>query len=251
MRKIAVAMILVAGVMLLMASSAVADSYTTGFTFHLPEMFPLHNVYVVTQGAGDQESYVDIFLPPGTTIPPEGITPAGFSVPTGDSAIDLDPLFLSLGIGAPDPSVNWALAGLWTNESGEDHVVLGTNADLTGVPLLDVLTGHGIFATEDAIKDWMTSGQVGPEGAGIWGGIGTALRMNGYMRPFGETAQLYFFSNGQAIPGGTAAANLLGTPAGGGNEGGSQIPEPGTLMLFSSGVFSLMGYAWRRRRQAA
>jgi len=244
MKKILVALIVVTGVALFMADYAGADSFTTGFTFTLPEPYPLHHVYVGTRGSGFQEGFEDILLPAGAAFDGGNISPAGFDVPTGSSSFDLVTFLLSQGMGAPNPSTHWAVAGLWTDGAGVDHVVLGTNADLTGVPLSTPLAP--LLGGEAGVIAWLKSGQFGPEGLGVWGGVVERLNSNGYMRPFGETAQLFFFSNGQIIQGASVTANAFGQPI---EE--NVIPEPGTLMLFGSGALSMMGYAFQRRKRAA
>jgi len=233
MKKI-VAVLLVSGTILCTTNhiALAADSFTTGFTFTLPETFPLHNVYVgVQQGA---TGFEDVLLPGNPTIDVSGITPAGFDVPVGNSSFDLNSLF-------DVPADRWAVVGLFTDAGGVDHVVMATNADLTGVPLNFPLIPLGF--DEDLMITSLTTG-VGLISLG--GGIVETLGDNGFMRPFGETAQLFFFSDGQPIPDSSATANAFGVP------GVQQaIPGPSAVLLLGAGFLGLLGYGRRRRKQSA
>lgn len=191
----------ISGLLLGLANPAGAISFTTGFTFDLPETYPLHNVYVgVRQSSTGAE---DALLPGAPTLVGGNITPAGFDVPVGTSSFALDSL---LGVEAD----LWAVAGLFTDAGGTDHVVLATNADLTGVPLSTPLSNPLGFSEADVIT-WLTTGQFADgESRGVIGGIVERLGVNGYMRPFGETAQLFFFSDGQPIPDSAVTARPFG-----------------------------------------
>jgi PEP-CTERM motif len=223
MNKI-VAVLVVAGAMLCMTNPiALAQSFTTGFTFTLPETFPLHNVYVGARQ--DATGFEDVLLPGNPTLDASGITPAGFDVPVGDSAFNLNSLF-------DFPVDSWAVVGLFT-DAGVDHVVMATNADLTGVPLEPPLIP--LSFDEDLMITSLTTGM----GLIAEGGIVETLGDNEFMSPFDETAQLFFFSDGQPIPGSSVTANAFGVA----------IPEPSTVLLLGAGFLGLLGYGWWQRGQ--
>jgi len=232
MKKIVVVLLVFGAIFSMTNHIAIAaDSFTTGFTFTLPDTFPLHSVYVgVQQGA---ISFEDVLLPGNPTIDASGITPAGFAVPVGNSSFDLNSLF-------DVPADRWAVVGLFTDAGGADHVVMATNADLTGVPLEPPLIPVGF--DEDLMITSLATG-VGLISEG--GGIVETLGENGFMRPFGETAQLFFFSNGQPIPDSSVTANAFGVPV------QQAIPGPSAVLLLGAGFLGLLGYGRRRRKQSA
>jgi len=208
-------------------------SFTTGFTFTLPDRFPLHNVYVGVQQDGT--GFNDVLLPGNPTMDDASvITPHGFDVPVGNSSFDLNSL---LGI----PADRWAVVGLFTRD-GVDHVVMATNADLTGVPLEPPLIPLGF--DEDLMITSLTTGQKLLDVLGATA-IVDNLGTNGFMRPFGESAQLFFFSNGQPIPGSSVTANAFGVPV------QQAIPGPSAVLLLGAGFLGLLGYGRRRRKQSA
>jgi hypothetical protein len=216
---------------------------TTGYTFNLPAGFSMHNVYVLTvdsiQGAdGSGTDFpTDYLLLAGSAGDAVSVTPAGFTVPTGASSFDLVTL---LGTG---PQVGWAVAGLFTDASSVDHVIVGTSGNLAGQPVpVDCVVG----CVYSDIVSWLKTGQLalpGDLGVGFALGDGIIGPPN-LMTPFGNTGELWEFSTGTQVNGASVTANNFGVP----NGPAGQVPEPSTWLLVVSGMAGLA--AWRRKKAA-
>jgi hypothetical protein len=218
-----------------MPAGASAIVTTTGFTFNVPSGFPLHNVYMLTNGNGLMAPTTAVTSSTGSLGGGAYITPAGFSVPIGASAFNLAP-FPSTGAFNPSPT-SWAVVGVYTDGSDVDHLVLGTNANLTGVDGPSLLPSDA-GTNESIIISQLEAGLTGAgEGEGLVTNMAPDLQSEGYMLPFGQTAQLFFFSGGAAIPGATVTANAVGVPI---------TPEPASLSVLALGAAALLG----RRRSA-
>lgn len=176
---------------------------TTGFTFVLNEPYPLEHVYVLTGGPGGGGSYEDILLePPFTTGPYD---PPGFTVPVGTSDFVLEPTF-----GTSGSHSHFAVIGTYTwAPTGETHLVLGTGADLTGVPLGDILRTDIGYTYEILIATL----QNGEPFIQLWDLVeGLHYPPPPRMAPMGSTIQLYFFSDvGQPFDA-SVIANEYGNP---------------------------------------
>jgi len=197
---------------------------TTGVTFNLPPGTTLEHAYVgLADAAGNP--LVDVLVQAGTTLinANANISPAGFSVPTGQSGFNLSPLFLGLGsISAPNPATRWAVIAL-VNDNGVDHLVYGTSQNLTGVSFgTPIAGGCSGGCTEPGLVTTVQTGATGPQDMGLMFGMIQPMAKNGYMLPFNSTAQLYFFSGGAAL-GGSVTVNPYGTPLADGD--GDGVPD--------------------------
>jgi hypothetical protein len=226
--KTAVAMLI--GVCVMCSSARVATAAsTTGYTFNLPQGTTLEHVYVGVADAS-LNPLVDVLARPGTTLINAGanINPAGFSVPSGASSINLTQLYQGLGsLSAPNPPTQWAVIAL-VNDSGVDHLVYGTSQNLNGVAFsTPILGGCSGGCTEQSLVTALQSGATGPQDQGLLFGMIQPMAKNGYMLPFGQTAQLFFFSGGAPL-GGSVTANAFGQP----------VPEPATAWLILAGLIA-------------
>jgi hypothetical protein len=228
--------------------TAYGDSIT-GFTFHLdPGEAPLHNVYVFTWKSTGNFLTSDILVDGGGAVVAPGnyMTPAGFSVPGGDSQFNLSGtsgLFPETTI--PDVFV---VMGLETDQNNQEHLVLGTNQDLTGVNLFTIFHNF-LGAGETDFVDWLKTGFLGAgEETGLVAFFIPRLENLNYGQNLGQSAQLFYFSNGQPLEGATVTANAYGEPY-----TATAVPVPSAAGLGLFGLCSLMLFksvqaVWRRRR---
>jgi len=233
--KTAVAVLLAVG--LLCASEHVATAAsTTGYTFNLPQGTTLEHVYVGVAD-GSLNPLIDVLATPGTTLTNAGanISPAGFSVASGMSSFNLTDLFQGLGsVSAANPPTQWAVIAL-VNDSGVDHIVYGTSQNLLGVDVgTPIIGGCSGGCTEQTLVTTLQTGATGPQDLGLLYRMIQPMARNGYMLPFNQTAQLFFFSGGAPL-GGSVTANAFGQP----------VPEPTIGLMILAGLVAVP-LCWRK-----
>jgi len=220
-------------------SGEVSAGSTTGFTFDLPVGDTLTNAYVATASAANAAIITDYLLPSGSALinSDHNLSPAGFTVPGGDTAYNLVPV-----IGTTTGDNFFGVVALYTDPSSVEHVIFGSSNNLVGQPMpLDCPGG----CTEAEVESWLSTGLVFGTSTGLQNVVFLGMLNNSDFAPLGTSVPLYEYSNGALLPGASVTANDFGTPVG--TVGGVPTPEPASSLLL---LGALGGLAVARRRSA-